>query len=126
MSEENVKRERTHSIVVNGQRHVWVVRSLWGLVGALTPFEYELASFKGFEQDMWYGNGSEPTLRSVIEHMQRIRDAEMSFPIILSETGVVMDGIHRLCKARLEGQQRVQAIQFVVDPPPDWIELGAG
>jgi hypothetical protein len=53
-----------------------------------------------------------------------IDEADLSFPIILSSTGAVMDGRHRLAKALLQGRTEIDAVQFDQDPEPDHIGLG--
>ena len=56
--------------------------------------------------------------------MKLINEADLSFPIILSATGEVMDGRHRIAKAALEGCDVIEAVQFAIDPPPDYIGRG--
>ncbi len=47
----------------------------------------------------WFGLGTIPTCRAVVEHARLIEAADLSFPIILSSDGRVMDGMHRVGKA---------------------------
>ena len=54
-------------------------------------------------------------------HMRLLEDADLSFPIILAADGEVMDGRHRVMKAALEGRQTIEAVQFEVDPEPDYV-----
>jgi hypothetical protein len=114
--------ERTHSILKNGQRHTWCVSRLWALSNDLPRFEYDVSRFQGFDQDWWFCSVHVPTIRRVLEHMQRIEASDLTYPILLSETGVVMDGVHRICKAYLEGRETITAVQFSENPPPDTIE----
>jgi len=72
------------------------------------------------DRDCWFV-GREPTLRRVAEHSARIRDADLSRPIILNADGSLMDGGHRLCKALLLGMKTIKAVQFDVMPEPDEI-----
>jgi hypothetical protein len=48
-------------------------------------------------------------------------ECDLSCPIILSSDGWVMDGVHRVGKALLEGRERVQAVRLRSDPPPDFV-----
>ena len=32
-----------------------------------------------------------------------------------------MDGMHRICKALIQGQAFVMALRFTEDPPPDFV-----
>lgn len=53
-----------------------------------------------------------PTCRAVAEHARDIYEADFRFPIILSPSGIVLDGMHRLCKAFLEGKEEIDAVQL--------------
>lgn len=114
--------ERTHSILKDGKRYTWTVSRLWELSRDLPHFEYAVSRFEGFDEDQWYCSVHVPTIRSVLEHMQRIEAADLTYPILLSETGAVMDGIHRICKAYLHDRKTVMAVQFSQNPPPDKVE----
>jgi hypothetical protein len=54
--------------------------------------------------DDWFGEDERPTWRAMLEHMRLIEEADLSFPIILSASGAVMDGMHRVAKAALQGE----------------------
>jgi hypothetical protein len=62
-----------------------------------------------------------PTWRDMLEHMKLVDEADLSFPIILSATGEVMDGRHRILKAALQGRLDIDVLQFERDPEPDYI-----
>ncbi|MCB0105839.1 MAG: hypothetical protein KDE53_08015, partial [Caldilineaceae bacterium] len=51
---------------------------------------------------------------------QRILDADLNYPIILSAEGYLMDGGHRIAKAYLAGIPTISAVQFLQDPEPDY------
>jgi hypothetical protein len=59
----------------------------------------------------------------VIEHVNLIEAADLSFPIILSATGAVMDGMHRVARAVLHGDTVITGVQFDEDPEPDHVGL---
>lgn len=59
------------------------------------------------------------SLRDMVSHMMAVRDADLSFPIILDEDGEIMDGRHRLMRALLEGHATVKAVRFIKNPSPD-------
>ena len=68
----------------------------------------------------WFDFGSvRPTVRAVVEHMRLIREVDPLYPIILSASGRVMDGMHRVARALLEGRTTIPAVRFEVDPEPD-------
>ncbi len=74
--------------------------------------------------EAWCGDDERPTWRSMLEHVKLIEAADLSFPIILSSSGAVMDGRHRVAKAALQGRKEVDAVQFDEDPEPDHVGLG--
>ena len=74
--------------------------------------------------EVWYGEDEPPTWRAMIEHMTLIDEADLSFPIIVSSNGAVMDGMHRVAKAVREGRKEIAAVQFDRDPEPDHVGLG--
>ncbi len=57
----------------------------------------------------------------MVGHTRLILDCNLGFPIILSSDGRVMDGMHRVCKALLEGWTDIEAVRFVSDPAPDYV-----
>jgi hypothetical protein len=83
-----------------------------------------VATIPELDQEMWFGgpNKVRPTCRAVIGHVQRIQNANLSHPIILAADGRVIDGMHRIAKALMEGQTHIDAKQFAVDPIPDRVQ----
>ena len=64
------------------------------------------------------------TWRELVEHVKLIDEADLSYPIILSADGGVMDGRHRVAKAAREGRSELMAVQFVEDPVADHVGRG--
>jgi len=75
------------------------------------------------ELDQPWGDNGGTSWRSIIEHMQLISEADLSYPIILAANGDVMDGRHRIAKAALEGRSDIEAVQFETDPEPDHVGI---
>ena len=111
----------SHTVLIDGKKHTWYVKRLWQLAKDLPAFEYEVSSFAGFDEDFWFGDRIKPTIAKVLEHHQKILNADHSYPIILSESGLIMDGVHRICRAYLEGKKTVPAVRFDKNPEPDKI-----
>lgn len=103
----------------DGVLYLWITRKLWALAVRLPTFEYDVASFECFDKDVWFGSQNEPTVNRVLEHYKKIESADFKFPIILSHDGKVLDGVHRICKAYLDGRKTVPAVRFEEDPEPD-------
>jgi hypothetical protein len=58
----------------------------------------------------------------MIEHIRLIDEADLVLRIILSASGAVMDGMHRVAKAALHGLDTIEAVQF--EEEPDHVVLG--
>ena len=71
--------------------------------------------------ELWVGADEKPTWRAMVEHMQLIAEADLAYPIILSASGEVMDGRHRIAKAYLQNQPDILTVRFVQDPEPDYV-----
>lgn len=52
-----------------------------------------------------------------------IGETDLNFPIILSSDGRIMDGMHRVAKALLEGRGTIEAVRFRQDPEPDYEDV---
>ena len=60
------------------------------------------------------------TVRDVVDHVRLVQAVDLSHPIILGEDGRVMDGMHRVVRALLEGRETIAAVRFDVHPAPDY------
>lgn len=101
---------------------VWDVERLIELSRGLPRSEVELAALRELDEPYWFRETeTEPTCRALVEHMRLIEGADLSFPIILSSDGRVMDGMHRVAKALLAGLSTVPAVRFERDPEPDYL-----
>jgi hypothetical protein len=110
-----------HSRLTPAGRLVWFMERLWYLARELPVQQFPIAQIAEFDQNCWFGPTSPPTCRAVAHHAQRIFEADLRYPIILSAEGYLMDGGHRLAKAYLLELQEVPAVQFLLDPEPDYI-----
>ena len=68
-----------------------------------------------------FGGDEPPTWRSFAAHVHLVEAADLAFPIIRAADGAVMDGMHRVVKALVEGRDTIDAVQFLADPPPDFV-----
>lgn len=104
--------------VSDGTRRTWLTKRLWALAEHLPSKSVPIESIAAFNQNCWFG-AAEPTCRNVAEHARRINNVTFDHPIILSAEGSVMDGMHRVAKAFIEGLATIQAVQFPETPAPD-------
>ncbi len=80
-----------------------------------------LASITDVNTPYWFYTSSElPTVREVIEHTKLILEADLTYPILLSLDGDVMDGMHRVAKAILDGNTTIKAIHLPALGEPDY------
>jgi hypothetical protein len=103
----------------------WDVDNLVQATAHLPVKDVELDAIREVDTLYWFNDGDErPTVRRMAEHMRLVRDVDPSFPIILGADGRVMDGMHRVVRALLEGQPTIRAVQFEEDPEPDYRNVG--
>jgi len=101
----------------------WDVDRLVQLSSTFPKQRIPLSGIRELDEE-WTGDAERPTWREVIEHVRLIDAADLSYPIILSATGAVMDGMHRVAKAVLRGDTEITAVRFHEDPEPDHVGLG--
>ena len=118
---DKISDRHSHTVLIDGKKHIWYAKRLWQLSKDLPIFEYEISSFNEFDDDIWFGDRIKPTIKKVLEHHGKILRADYSFPIIISANGYIMDGIHRICRAYLEGRKTIPAVRFEKNPEPDQI-----
>ena len=100
----------------------WDVDRLVALTKDLRPFPVPISSIGEMDQVYWFDDELElPTCRNVLQHMRLIDEVDLSNPIILGADGRVMDGMHRVAKAYLQGREEIDAVQFERDPEPDYL-----
>ena len=110
-----------HSRWTPAGRAVWVTERLWELAANLPLKTVAVEQIPEFDQNCWFSPSTMPTCREVAQHARRIWEADLRYPIILSAEGMLMDGGHRIAKAWLAGQAQITAVQFAVDPEPDYL-----
>jgi hypothetical protein len=89
---------------------------------SLPVIRVPLSAIRELDEDHWFAHGpATPTCRSIVEHCRLIAEADLTYPVILDASGRVMDGMHRACRALLEGRAEIPAVRFSSDPPPDYV-----
>jgi hypothetical protein len=106
----------------------WRMHQLWELADGLPVRKVRLSEIDGFDEVRWFGGSLNvrPTCRAVAEHARDIYACDFTYPIILSPTGEVLDGLHRLCKAYLMGIAELDVVQLPTLPPYRWKVLPTG
>ena len=99
----------------------WDVGRLIRLSSALPVRRVPLESIGELDTDYWFAGSAEAaTVRKIVEHFRLIGEVDPSHPIILGVDGRVMDGMHRVARAVLQGDSSIEAVQFEVQPEPDF------
>jgi hypothetical protein len=104
----------------------WDVDRLIELTTDSPRVEVPLGAIRELDEPFWFGGGGEEaTCRAVADHARLIAEADLRYPIILGADGRVMDGMHRVAKAYLEGRRSISAVQLASDPEPDFVGVDA-
>lgn len=115
-------RKQYHFRLINHQLCAWDVDKLILLTQNIPPQEINLNDIRELDESYWYNDDEDiPTCRSISEHMQLVNKADLAYPIIICPDGKLMDGMHRVVKALLEGLTSIQAYRLSALPEPDYI-----
>ena len=98
----------------------WDVDRLIRLAPGLPVKHVDLATIHEVDTVYWFDDETRPTVREVITHVRLIEAADLSYPVILGFDGRVMDGMHRIARAILEGRRTIAAVQFQTHPEQDY------
>lgn len=105
----------------NGKEYKWWVSTLWESVKDLQDEEVAVESLlHELKFDRWFQIYVPPTVENVLQHFTRIQNADFMYPVILSPSGRVLDGVHRLCKAVITEQKTIRAVRLLKLPPSDY------
>ena len=104
--------------------YAWDVDRLVALTKNFKRQRVKLDSIREIDENFWFGDkDDDPPCRAIVEHARLIQEADLALPIILSSDGRVMDGMHRVAKALLEGYETIEAVKFSQDPEPDYEDV---
>lgn len=108
-----------HNRLIGGQWLSWDVSRLRSAATGLPVEGVPLGTIFEFDKVYWFDEEHRPTCRAILEHLQRIEQADLSDPIILSSDGFVVDGMHRVAKAHLLSLTSISAVRLAEYPAPD-------
>jgi hypothetical protein len=117
-------RKQYYLLPHHGRFIAWDVDRLIQLTNNFSRILVPLDAIREIDEPHWFsGSPQEATCRAVMEHARTINEADLQFPIILSADGRVMDGMHRVLKAVLNGAASIEAVRFEHDPEPDLVNV---
>ncbi len=103
--------------------HAWDVDRLIDLTAHLPSEQVPLSAIREVDTDYWFNHGYPPTVLAVVEHLRLINEADLSYAIILDPDGRVMDGMHRVARALLDGHAAIAAKRLDTMPLPDYTDV---
>ncbi len=95
----------------------WRVPDLWEASRDLPASEVCLDHLSEVH-DSWLAHWTDPSHPLVAPEMERVRSADLSYPILLHPSGWLMDGYHRVARALMEGRKTLPAVRFTDDNLP--------
>ena len=69
-------------------------------------------------EDFWFFSAGGITHDILVEHMRRVNNADLNFPITLYSDGRLADGFHRILCADTYGLSTISVIKLIQDPHP--------
>ncbi len=98
-------------------KSTWFIERIWQLSESLPVEEIPIAQINGPDEVTWFNlDGPLPTCREVAMHCQRINNADISYPVILTSDYRVFDGMHQIAKKIMMGEQTVLVMRFRQNP----------
>jgi hypothetical protein len=102
----------------------WDVDTLIAISAHVPVEQVAVASVSELDTNYWSdGTGTSRTVRQIVEHARLILAVDIEYPVIISSDGRVMDGMHRIARALLEGRTHVPARRFADWVAPDYMDV---
>jgi hypothetical protein len=98
----------------------WDVDGLVALSADIPVEEVALDDITEIDSVYWFDDDHPATVREVAVHVRLTNEVDTSHPIILGPDGRVMDGMHRVIRALIEGRQAIAARRLMALPEPDY------
>jgi len=118
-----VIRPQYHFRKIGSDTHIWDVRKLIQLKGPLT--DHPLSAIAEIDEPYWFGDGHESaTCRAILTHADLITAADLSYPILLCQSGRMVDGMHRTLRALQLNRTTIRA-RHICLPEPDYMNRSA-
>jgi len=105
----------------DGRTPYWTMPTIWAAAEGKATISVAIDALNILDAVVWFGGPKnvEPTIRRVAERARDIFSADLSYPIIMTKSGDVLDGAHRIAKAYLQGERTIAAVVIDDYPPPD-------
>ena len=98
----------------------WDVDRLIELTKDAPIEEVALTDLPEIDSVYWFDSSDAPTVRKVVDHFRLIQEVDLSYPIIIGPDNRIMDGMHRVARALVEGRKTITAVRLLKVPDPDY------
>jgi hypothetical protein len=107
----------------DGRTPYWTMRTIWAAAEGKPAVTVAIEDLNILDEVVWFGGPKDvkPTIRRVAERARDIFAADLGYPIIMTRSGDVVDGAHRIAKAYLQGERTIAAVVIDDYPPPDGV-----
>lgn len=98
----------------------WNLKTIWDLSNNLPKRKIKVSTLWDSRYKKawcWQHENEELNNEFFLHHMERVLEADLNYPIILSEEKLIFDGVHRLVKAKHLGLEYIDCRMFPKDPP---------
>jgi hypothetical protein len=97
---------------------VYLVSDLWKEAEKYNSKEIKISEIPTLDEllDSHCWSTGKMSVRDIMDHCDRINNADLSYPIIFAPNGDIADGVHRIAKAIREGKKYIKAIQLCKMP----------
>lgn len=105
----------------DGSVPYWRMATIWVAAAGKKQTTVSLDELHILDEVVWFGGPKDvaPTIRLVAERARDIFNADLSYPIVMTASGEVLDGAHRIARAYLQGEKQIAAIVIDEWPEPD-------
>jgi len=98
----------------------WDVDRLIELTKDAPMEEVVLTDLPEIDSVYWFDSSDAPTVRKIVEHFRLMQEVDLSYPIIIGPDNRIMDGMHRVARALVEGRKTITAVRLLKVPDPDY------
>ncbi len=110
----------------DGSVPYWRMATIWAAATGKEQTTVSLDALNILDEVVWFGGPKDvrPTVRRVAERARDIFNADLSYPIVMTASGDVLDGAHRIARAYLQGDKEIAVIVIDEWPEPDGVIAG--
>ncbi|HEX9558412.1 MAG TPA: hypothetical protein VF991_18110 [Reyranella sp.] len=98
----------------------WDVDRLIELTKDAPIEEVVLTDLPEIDSVYWFDSSDAPTVRKIVGHFRLMQKVDLSYPIIIGPDNRIMDGMHRVARALVEGRKTITAVRLLKVPDPDY------